>query len=1418
MGSFFGFERNASIYLASEIGTTGSITSVAWFINSLSSPAASLPMEIYMKQTTASLFSATTTVATELTGATLVWSGNLSGGSLVANAWNTITLTTPFNYTGGANNLEIIVLTNATGAGNEGSTAKQVRFSNAGANRSQSWQADTSPPTGVGSFFTIGTNLRPNVQIQIASSPCAGTPTPGNTNSTSSLVCATIPFTLSLQNATSGSGVSYQWQTSTNGGASWDPAGPNAATWTTSITVPTDFRCVVTCSAGPSSGTSTPISIALNAPTNCYCASTGTSGSTQITNVTVTGTTTLNNTSAGNAGYANFTSVTPTVSASAGDAVTFSVTATSDPGRSIFVDWNNDGIFTVPAERVFTSAGFVLGASTGSFNVPVAQPAGSFRMRVVADWNGTTPAPCNNNINGETEDYTFVVFALTPCAGTPNAGTVPSTASVCPSGTTSLTASGVTSGPGISYQWQEFDGTNWVNAVGGSGATTLTYTTPVLSGTVLYRMQTTCAISGQSNETNTATVSVALTPACYCAASTVNLGWERFTGFTLADINDALVNNVGYTDRTSIVGNVNASQAYPLTVTYADPTNGAPNGYNTDQVLVWIDFNQNGVFTDAGELVFSGTPSFSPQGGIINIPVTALGGQTIMRVRLHDTSFGPNATPCGNANYGQVRDYALNITPCSGPLPTATAGGAGSYCQGNDVNLTVSSDVGTSFVWSGPNGFNSTDQNPTLSNVTGLNAGTYLVVVSTGPGTCSNSSTVQISVTNTPSAPGATTNYSICNGAAVPGGQGLTASGVTPSSSSISFPGNSFNSEGTTPVIRSTVNVPALPAGAVVNSATLVLTNIGALSPSFLSEMRFSMTGAYTLAQTAIPGAPAASGNLPTASINLPGFPAAGGTINLLMNESFNDAINPDGVVASAEIVLNYTLGTSWYSASTGGTNYGTGSPFNPVTAGAVNNAVDGVYTIWAGTEINGCPSTRIPAYFSVGSENVTLEFYTTSTPADASWQIEDVATSAILYSGQGFVMPPDAVFPFSYCLPNNRSYKLRVTDNGNGVSGYQLRYTPTQARIIDNIDNLGTGTSEITGNTYSFSLPVSNNSLIYTSCDKLWWRSNEFIVAAEDPAVSALWVVGGANSVQSNNTGYEFWFYNPNGGYSFRKFRPHNVSDGFGSVGATRACHLRINNWPVANHIPQFDLMNVRVRSRVNGNNTGWGAACRFIRDEALAACPPTKLMDIPGNQFLSCNQFRQWNVSGSRIHARPVTGANLYQWRFRIPAENVEIIRTSTSYFLNLNWTALVAAPLETGKTYEVDVRASRDGGTTWCGFGGDPWGDICSLTIGTPPAVGGNQNMSLSADGALAMWPNPNNGTEVWISLEGIDTTIETVTVDIHDLFGKRVSARILPTQDGSLYTALPLNGDLAAGLYTVTVIAGEAQYVQRLVIQN
>ncbi len=82
---------------------------------------------------------------------------------------------------------------------------------------------------------------------------------------------------------------------------------------------------------------------------------------------------------------------------------------------------------------------------------------------------------------------------------------------------------------------------------------------------------------------------------------------------------------------------------------------------------VWIDFNQDGDFDDAGEFVFNTTGSKPGAGstvtGTVNIPVTALGGTTRMRVRSTFSSSGFTATQsCASQTWGECEDYNINIT------------------------------------------------------------------------------------------------------------------------------------------------------------------------------------------------------------------------------------------------------------------------------------------------------------------------------------------------------------------------------------------------------------------------------------------------------------------------------------------------------------------------------------------------------------------------------------------------------------------------------------------------------------------------------------------------------------------------------------------------------------------------------------
>lgn len=141
----------------------------------------------------------------------------------------------------------------------------------------------------------------------------------------------------------------------------------------------------------------------------------------------------------------------------------------------------------------------------------------------------------------------------------------------------------------------------------------------------------------------------------YCPAGSLSTNYERITNVTFADINNDSEGTEGYEDFTTVEGNVTAGETYDFSASY---TGG---GYASDQVSVWIDLNHDNDFDDDGEKVLQLEPSVSPWVGSITIPSTATSGKTRMRIRLQDYSIGGTESPCGNAGFGQVEDYTLNI-------------------------------------------------------------------------------------------------------------------------------------------------------------------------------------------------------------------------------------------------------------------------------------------------------------------------------------------------------------------------------------------------------------------------------------------------------------------------------------------------------------------------------------------------------------------------------------------------------------------------------------------------------------------------------------------------------------------------------------------------------------------------------------
>ncbi len=496
--------------------------------------------------------------------------------------------------------------------------------------------------------------------------------------------------------------------------------------------------------------------------------------------------------------------------------------------------------------------------------------------------------------------------------------------------------------------------------------------------------------------------------------------------------------------------------------------------------------------------------------------------------------------------------------------------------------------------------------------------------------------------------------------------------------------------------------------------------------------------------------------------------------------------------------------------------------------------------------QINGsCQCVAVPC-----TETVTMELRTDALSSQASWQILLQGTNQVVCQ---FSIPINGItspITDNCCLPVG-CYRLRVNDSGGdgfvsgGITGgYQLRESgPTGSRIIDNLGNFTSGSTSALSSTYgdgAFCVPVGSDRPIFSSCDKMDWVNDKFIVATENTAVSAQY------GITNTTSGYQFWFFDPNGTYSYRRFRNHATSDGFGS-GALRANHFRVNGWSntmTTPHIPSDILLNVRIRGRVAGVDQPFGPACLFKIDAVRAAAPLVKLQDNPLSNDFSCGVTKVFggsNSAANRITVNPpqpvpaVSSGNVrYQFRFRLPGEVPNpgscIVRPmQTSPTLYLNWAT--GDKLKCNTQYEVDVRASLDGGLTWnianaeaeCDPNPTPWGKVCMVNISSstycPGSLqGSSSSMAQQTNGDLTMYPNPNRGEQLFINLSSVESNVNTVSVDIYDLTGKRVVARTIAVNEGFVKTTLDLNGDLNSGMYLVNVTSGSKTYTERLVIQK
>jgi hypothetical protein len=639
---------------------------------------------------------------------------------------------------------------------------------------------DSSLWTGPYSFTTLITS-------------CSGVPVPGIVQSNVNPICPGTNFNLWLTG--NDGGTTFQWQSSTDGITFINIASATNDTITTSQSVTTYYHCIVSCTASGFSDTTSVYTENLSPFQNCYCTSNATStADEEILNVTIG---TLNNSSTcsttGGPGsilnqYSNYTAVAaPNLSKTI--ALPFSVQIGTCGGNwsngiAIWIDYNQNGLYTDAGEKVYFSPTTTSGAhtETGTITVPVSATLGLTGMRVISSESSVPTSPCGTYTWGETEDYVVNISApptcmqptalnvstilntsvvlgwtaggtetawdiqygptgftlgtgtfvnnvttnpytltgltattayqyyvhancgptdssfwsgpiafttiATVCSGTPTAGTAQSSvAQVCSSINFTLWVTGQTVGGGVTYQWQSSaDGITFANIAGATNDTI----TATQTATSYYQCIVTCPVSALSATSTVVNVTLNPFSNCYCTSNATSTIDEEILNVTAGTLNNsstcATTGGPGsilnqYSDYSAITPPTFAqtsSTSFSVTVGTCGTTN-----YNSG-LAIFIDLNHNGLFTDAGEKVYSnGALSnitcvpLTIVSGSFTIPITSMLGNTRMRIVDAESTSGDAIVPCGTYGYGETEDYIINIVgppSCMQPTTlTATA-------------------------------------------------------------------------------------------------------------------------------------------------------------------------------------------------------------------------------------------------------------------------------------------------------------------------------------------------------------------------------------------------------------------------------------------------------------------------------------------------------------------------------------------------------------------------------------------------------------------------------------------------------------------------------------------------------------------------------------------------------------------------
>ena len=274
-------------------------------------------------------------------------------------------------------------------------------------------------------------------------------------------------------------------------------------------------------------------------------------------------------------------------------------------------------------------------------------------------------APCYQSVTLSSETISnYQTRTLGDVLLTPLTPTVPGSLNVTNIVSSSVTLNWtVTNGSSFDIRYREVGAPTWIEIL---DVDTTTYDLAGLDPDTDYEYEVR-SYCGASSSAFSTTDNFTTGPVVYCSAQGNNINDEYIGEVSLNGVANNSVGSTssGYTNyrSLSIFSPMEAgSSGHNISVTkYWSGTQ-----YN-EAVSVWIDYNQDGIFSNDEKILEAGAYT-NPQTvtDTFTIPVTAKTGDTVMRVIMkyyNNANEGTNQTdPCETFTYGEVEDYTVNVS------------------------------------------------------------------------------------------------------------------------------------------------------------------------------------------------------------------------------------------------------------------------------------------------------------------------------------------------------------------------------------------------------------------------------------------------------------------------------------------------------------------------------------------------------------------------------------------------------------------------------------------------------------------------------------------------------------------------------------------------------------------------------------